>query len=146
MNVNTHPAEKWRVSGWMSRNVLTLKPKSPAVDAYELMHDHSIRHVPVVDHNKIVGIVSDRDLRPLIHPGRSTPTHKLFDTPVESIMSRKPICTTPDASIQEAGEIICREKIGALPVVEDGKLMGIVTTEDVLWALLENTREMEFED
>src|SRR5690242_16182548 len=102
MNVNTHPAEKWRVSGWMSRNVLTLKPKSPAVDAYELMHDHRIRHVPVVDHNKIVGIVSDRDLRPLIHPGRSTPTHKLFETPVESIMSRKPVCVTPDASIQEA--------------------------------------------
>lgn len=146
MNTNTRPTEKWHVSGWMSRKVLSLKPKAPAIDAWELMHEHNIRHVPIIENGKVVGIVSDRDMRSLIHSGRSRATHSLFEKSIESIMTRKPICITPEASIREAGEIICREKVGALPVVEEGTLVGIVSERDVIWALLENTREMEFDE
>ncbi|MCZ7648001.1 MAG: CBS domain-containing protein [Planctomycetota bacterium] len=53
-------------------------------------------------------------------------------------MGRKPIVVAPEATIREAGELLVREKIGALPVLDDGRLIGIVSAEDLLWAFIEN--------
>lgn len=134
----------WNVSNWMSANVFTVGPKSPLVDAFELMRIHRIRHVPVVDNGRLVGIVSDRDLRQAMparnkmDKGSASYGHALMETPVEKAMTRRPISVSPEASIDEATEIICREKIGALPVEDDGKLLGIISAEDLLWAFHTN--------
>jgi acetoin utilization protein AcuB len=132
------------ISAWMSSSVYTVKPKDPLVDAFELMRIHRIRHVPVVDKGRLVGIVSDRDVRQAM-PARSKAADSsaaygkvLMETPVEKAMTRKPITVTPDASLDEAAEIICREKIGALPVEADGRLVGIISAEDLLWAFHTN--------
>jgi acetoin utilization protein AcuB len=106
------------------------------------MRVHRIRHVPVVEGERLVGIVSDRDARHALPMHGGTGEHDcygkaLFDTAVERVMSKRPITIDPEASVREAAEIICREKIGALPVIEDGRLVGIVSAEDLLWAFIE---------
>lgn len=144
-------AENRFVRRWMSKNVQTISPDQMLIDAVELMRTHRIRHLPVVDDGKLVGIVSDRDVRHAL-PMRSPAAEERIDTraalytPIASAMTRYPITIDPDATIREAAEIICREKIGALPVVEDDKLVGIVSAEDLLWAFVESSREEEEED
>lgn len=144
--------KEWLVSRWMSSKVRALKPDDLLVDAFEIMREYRIRHVPVLDKGKLVGIVSDRDVRQAMpsrderYKGSAEFGKALMETPLSKCMSKKPQVVSSDASIQEASEIICREKIGALPVVDDGKLAGIITAEDLLWAYLDNTRDMEFEE
>jgi acetoin utilization protein AcuB len=131
------------VERWMSRQVFTTKPESCLMDAFELMRDHRIRHVPVLDGDKLVGIVSDRDIRsalPVRHAleqGCASLGESLLGAPVAQVMSVMPFRVAPDASIREAAQIMCREKVGALPVVERGRLVGILSAEDILWAVAE---------
>jgi acetoin utilization protein AcuB len=140
--------DRWMVIHWMSKNVRTIAPADPLMDAYELMRIHRFRHLPVVKDGTLVGIVSDRDVRHAI-PLRSREAldtiydGKLLDTPVENVMTPNPITLDPAGSIRQAAEIMCREKIGALPIVSDGKLIGIVSAEDLLWAFVENTADLE---
>jgi len=141
----------WIVSRWMSEHVFTVKPKDPLVDAFELMRIHRIRHVPVVDKGHLVGIVSDRDLRQAMpsraHLAEGSVAYgkALMEKPIENVMTRKPISVSPEASLDEATEIICREKIGALPVEDNGKLMGIISAEDLLWAFHTNAHRGKHE-
>ena len=131
-----------RVRRWMSKNPETVSPTTDLIDAYERMRQHRIRHLPVVSDGLLVGIISDRDLRHALpvpsRKGEAIPYGKnLFDTPVERLMTATPLTTDPDATIAEAAQILCRNKVSALPVVEHGKLVGIVTSEDLLWAFTE---------
>jgi acetoin utilization protein AcuB len=137
----------WLVERWMSSPPVALGPEATIKDALEAMSEHRIRHVPVVEGGRLVGIVSDRDTRHALplrtpHPEPDV-THlgRLLAIPLGSIMTRNPITIDRGATIRDAAEVICREKIGALPVVEDGRLLGIISAEDLLWAFLENTAE-----
>lgn len=126
----------------MSRKVKTLTPDERMVDAFEGMQEHRIRHIPVVNKGKVVGILSDRDVRPFL-PTRGAmkgPTYSksLMETRIKDVMSRKPVTISEFSTLREAAELLCRERIGALPVVDDGKLEGIITTEDVLWAFVDS--------
>jgi acetoin utilization protein AcuB len=131
----------------MSKDVHTVSPEDCLVDAYELMKIHRIRHIPVVESGRLVGIVSDRDVR---HAMPARPPEKdlseftygktLCRTPISMAMTPDPRTIDPEAPIREAAEVICCDKIGALPVVADGKLVGIISAEDLLLALVENTR------
>ncbi|GIW71971.1 MAG: hypothetical protein KatS3mg102_1513 [Planctomycetota bacterium] len=141
--------DDWLVSRWMSRNVVTVKPSDRLVDAFEKMREHRIRHVPVVERGRLVGIVSDRDVRHALPmraeqeaAGDDLYGRAMLETPVDKVMSRHPITCTPETTIREAAEIICREKVGALPVLDGERLVGIISAEDLLWAFVENTREM----
>jgi acetoin utilization protein AcuB len=143
-------AQDWLVSRWMSSDLITATTESHLIDVFELMREHRIRHIPVVEDGALEGIVSDRDVRHAL-PMRSDIAEgdqDLFmramqDTPVGKIMTRHPITVTSDTTIREAAEIVCREKIGALPVVDGGALVGIVSAEDLLWGFVENTAEAE---
>jgi acetoin utilization protein AcuB len=138
-------ADVWTVARWMTRRPKTTSPDTPAVDAAELMREHRIRHVPVVDGGRVVGIISDRDLRRLLpERGENFPTAELLRKTARDVMSPLPFTVTPAASLREAAELLCREKIGALPVLEHGALIGIVSVEDLLWAYVENTDGAEF--
>lgn len=132
----------WHVRRWMSSNVHTTEPKADLVDAFEIMRTHRVRHVPVLDGGRLVGIVSDRDVRHALPMRSGTGDHDiygkaLFETRVEQVMTRRPLTVTPDTTIREAAEIACREKVGALPVLEGEKLVGIVSAEDLLWAYVD---------
>jgi acetoin utilization protein AcuB len=135
--------ETLSVGRWMSPRVFVTKPTSCLMDAFELMRDHRIRHVPVVDGEKLVGIVSDRDIRSALpsrhalQQGWASLGESLLSAPVSHVMSVMPITIAPDASIREAAQVMCREKVGALPVVDHEKLVGIISAEDVLWAVAE---------
>jgi acetoin utilization protein AcuB len=143
--------ERWVASHWMSAHVHTVTPEDYLVDAFELMRVHRIRHLPVVDRGRLVGIISDRDVRhalPMRAERRDATDQDLYarvllKTRIERVMTRNPITIEPDATIREAAEIICREKIGALPVLAGGELKGIISAEDLLWAFVENTKDIE---
>jgi acetoin utilization protein AcuB len=135
----------FRVDRWMSRAVQTVGPEAFLIDAFDLMRAHHIRHVPVVERGRVVGIVSDRDVRhamPMRPPEQDltefTHARSLRRTPVSMAMTPDPLTIAPDASIHEAAAAICREKIGALPVVDrEGALVGIISAEDLLCAYRE---------
>lgn len=137
------------VSSWMSNKVITVDPEDRLVDAFELMRAHQVRHIPVVEKGRLVGIVSDRDVRhalPLRARSDDMPHYgkALFGTRIADVMTRNPFKVRPEATIHEAAEIICREKVGALPVVSDDRLVGIISAEDLLWAFLSLSRELEY--
>lgn len=139
-------AGRWTVARWMTEHPHTTNPLALALDAAEIMQDRRCRHVPVVDGDRVVGMVSDRDLRKFL-PRRGLPpvaSDALQQTLVRDLMSPMPFTVTADASLREAAELLCREKIGALPVLRHGKLVGIVTVEDLLWAFVENTGDAEY--
>jgi acetoin utilization protein AcuB len=135
-----------KVTRWMSKTVYSTHPGNRLIDAAEIMQDHRIRHVPVIDGDRLVGIVSDRDLRNALPRKRETRgtvdefTQSSLARPVSEVMSRLPLTIPVDFGIHEAAEIMCREKIGALPVMDGETMVGILSAEDLLWALVEITR------
>lgn len=121
----------------MSRSVVTLTPEETLLDALSRLRSHHIRHLPVVDNSRVVGIVTDRDIK------RATPSvlsgvdqdeydRVLATTKVAQFMTREPITVTPLTALKAAVEIFIERKVGALPVVENDDLVGILTDIDIL--------------
>ncbi len=111
--------------------LVTVEPRETARHAYRLMRDHRFRHLPVVEDGQLVGILSDRDLRPVL----LSPT--LARARVGELMSEDLTTVGPDALVEEAASLLVVKKIGCLPVVADGRLVGIVTETDLLGVLVE---------
>lgn len=115
----------------MAVEVVTIGPDQPAIQAYQFMRDRRFRHLPVVAEGRLVGIVSERDLRPvLLSPG-------LAEATVGEIMVESPMTIAPDAPVEEAARLLVTRKIGCLPVVEGNELVGIVTETDLLTVFVE---------
>lgn len=115
----------------MARDLVTVRPHETARHAYRLMRDHRFRHLPVVEDGRLVGILSDRDLRPVL----LSPT--LARARVRELMSEDLTTIGPDAPVEEAASLLVVKRIGCLPVVETGRLVGIVTETDLLAVLVE---------
>ncbi len=118
----------------MKTEPTSISPDTRLSDAYGLMQKQNIRHLPVIENNKLVGIVTDRDLRLstsrlAIHPFEP-------EAGVKEIMSHPVKTTHPSDPIESAAQLMRELKIGCLPVVEEGKLVGMVTITDMLDALL----------
>jgi acetoin utilization protein AcuB len=138
----------------MTKDVICLELQDDIAKAIKVLQTEQFRHVPIVDVNgKLAGLVSDRDiLRNLPFAGKRPPTPpKIFREhlfavdpwgkrhlqPLESIMVRRILHITPGTRICDAAEILCKEKISCLPVVDEGgKLRGIITVTDLMRALL----------
>jgi acetoin utilization protein AcuB len=127
----------------MSHPVISVHPKMSMQDALNLMHKERIRRLPVVDkHGKLVGIVSERDL---LHASPSDATslsvweitYLLSKITVDRIMTREAITISEDTPIEEAALIMADNKIGGLPVIRDGEVVGIITETDLFKAFLE---------
>ncbi len=115
------------VKHWMTTKVMTIRQEASIQEALSLMKLASIRHLPVVDHEqKLIGWVTDADLRGVLIASM------LEELTLGDVMIRKPIVATPDLSMDEAAQIILEKRIGGLPVVEGGKLVGVITVVDVL--------------
>ncbi len=112
----------------MTYGAATVSSHDTLQTAADLMKNGGFRRVPVVDEGKLVGIVSDRDVRE--HSGY------LELTRVTAAMTADPQTVTPKMSVEDAARLMIEHKIGGLPVVEDGKLVGMITTTDVLKAFL----------
>ncbi|HZU97767.1 MAG TPA: CBS domain-containing protein [Planctomycetota bacterium] len=135
-----------RVERWMSHDVIALRPKATIRDALDLMERERIRHVLIVDEKeRLAGIVSDRDVKRVVAQRGTRSLEKALDRPLQTIMTRRVLRLDPGATLIEAAELMCREKISALPVVDDESVLGIITSEDILWAFVELDREDEEE-
>ncbi len=122
----------------MTRGVVVLSPETTAAEALALCRERRIRHLPILEEWRLAGIVSDRDLRsaaPVLgDPGRASALEKIR---VPDVMTRDVVITRPDDPIEEAANRMQQKRIGCLPVVEDGALAGILTSSDVMEALVQ---------
>jgi acetoin utilization protein AcuB len=132
-----------KVMDLMQKKVFTVMANDKVDRVFFLIHYENIRHLPVVDGEKVVGIVSDRDLYKALGPKRHSRAivEQKNDTilsvsskKVCHIMRRGVITIDPEASIKRAAIILGKKKIGALPVVKENKLVGIITATDLLLA------------
>ena len=119
-----------KVRNWMITDLITVSPKDTVESAIQIMQQHSIRHLPVVEDNKLVGLVTESSLRPYLSPEK-------LRLPLREVMIINPITIDPEASIDEAARLIYKYKIGGLPVISQGKLVGIITITDILEAFIE---------
>jgi acetoin utilization protein AcuB len=118
----------------MKPDPITISDKTKLNDAYKLMLDKGIRHLPVIKNWKLVGLVTDRDLRLATSKLAKHPFNP--DTEVEKVMSHPVNTISPNDPVERATQIMRELKIGCLPVVEEDHLVGIVTVTDLLDALL----------
>ncbi len=128
--------EKRMVQDWMSSPVITVTPDTTISEARLIIGEHKIRALPVVNEGKVVGILTKRGLLrvDLSFLGDNLPEENssISDGKVSDIMTRNPITITPQALIPKAARIMLENKITALPVVENGKLVGILTNSDLM--------------
>jgi len=117
-----------KVADCMTPEPACVTPDDTLTRAVALMEAGDFRAVPVVRNGKLVGIITDRDIR--------KNWQKSEVTKVGAVMSAKPICISPDDSVNEAVRTLLSYKIGGLPVISKGKLVGIITTTDILRAVL----------
>lgn len=126
------------VSEIMERKVLSLPPGATLLEAAELMHEKNIRHIPVVAHNEVVGLLSERDLRSYLEEVyRSSQETKegirRKSLTIADVMHAKPITVDPSLDVAEAIDLMLENKVGALIVADSlNQLRGIVSYEDVL--------------
>jgi nucleotide-binding universal stress UspA family protein len=131
LTVRCTPTQNDMVGTWMTKNPVPATPHEKLASIAANMHAGGFRCVPILGDGAPVGIVTDRDIRQ--HTGY------LDQTEAFKAMSEPLITVTPSTDIREAARLLRERKIGALPVVEDGKLVGVITTDDVLEALTQGT-------
>ena len=137
------------VRDWMTEHLVTLSPEASVAEALTLCRKRRIRHIPILDEGRLVGIVSDRDLRDA-SPTLGDPERAriLQEIRVADVMSREVITVDPQDSIENAAQQMYELKIESLPVVAEGavagagstvgeeEVLGIVTSSDVMRALV----------
>jgi acetoin utilization protein AcuB len=124
------------VKEWMTRNPITIAEDTSLAEASRLMKDNDIRRLPVVEHGKLVGIVTWGAIRETSASDATSLTvfelgYLLRELQVDRFMTRHPITVTPTTPISRAAQLMLEHKIGGLPVVENGKLVGILTESDI---------------
>ncbi len=125
----------------MTENPVTVGPDTPLRQAVNLMRERKIRHLPVVDDGgRLVGILTDRDVRhaalvPALAEHLAWEPRRLKALRVRDVMTWSVVTTHPEATLAQAGMTMFQRRIGSLPVVENGRLVGILTETDILGAL-----------
>jgi len=120
-----------KVKSWMVKHPVTIHPKAPLQEAIDLMHSHSIRHLPVLDGDELVGFLTESNIRQYLLP---SVTRELM---VEDVMIVNPITIDANASLDSAARLIHQYKIGGVPVLEKRRLVGIFTTTDIVRSFIE---------
>ncbi len=136
------------VKDCMKRDPITVKKDDSFRYALKLIRKEGIKHLPVLEGKRVVGIVTDRDLRQVApSPATSLEIHELNylleRLKIEAIMTKKIITVAPETSLQEAAKLLIAHKIGCLPVVEKDELVGIITESDFLRAFMEEQGRVE---
>lgn len=115
----------------------TISSATSLRDIMGMMKTEGYRHLPIVDDGKLVGIITDRDIRlvmnsPIVLHERSQDEELIDSVTAEACMTTNPVTVTPDTPAYHAAEILSIYKFDALPVVDNEKLVGIVTVTDFL--------------
>ncbi len=134
------------VRDFMTPDPLTLSPHDNLRTATELMKARKLRRFPVVDQGKLVGIITDRDVRQAgassaVMQERRYVEYLMDRIQVGGIMTPNPITISPDEPLEKAADLILQHKIGGLPVVEEDRLVGIITETDLIEALIRFLKE-----
>lgn len=133
------------VADIMTRNPITVKPTTKIDRIHDLFETHTFHHIPVVEHLKLVGIISKTDYLKIRHMlattwGGITICQDLYqDMCAADIMTPEPLKLEPADTIGLAADIFRANALHALPVVEDGELVGIVTSHDLLFYAYQGT-------
>jgi CBS domain-containing protein len=125
----------------MVRNPVPIGPKATVAEAEALLEALRIRHLPVLEGDRLVGLITDRDIRLASMPRPrwepSQPDALLRLIRVEQVMTRDPVTASPHMPIAEAARLMLEHRYGGLPVVQEGRLVGIITQGDLLKALID---------
>jgi acetoin utilization protein AcuB len=141
-----------RVEELMTSKVFTVEPHDMIDRVFFLIHYEKVRHLPVVEKGKVIGMVSDRDLYKTLGPksnsnsiekGQNDTELHVVPKKVQNIMRRGVLTITPDTFASEAAALMADNKVGALPVVNNDKLVGILSSTDILrvFSKIEKARE-----
>lgn len=131
------------VQHWMTRDPVTIEADTPFLEARLLLKEKRIRHLPVVEHGKLIGVITDRDLKEAAPSGATTLdvfelNYLLFRMKVRDLVKKAPITIKPTNSVEKAALLMHDHRIGCLPVVDDaGKLVGMITETDLLEVMVE---------
>ena len=133
------------IRNWMTPEVLTVTPDTSLLKLGKLMRDKGVRRLPVLDNGRVVGIISDRDVRDA-SPSKATTLdmyemhYLLAEIKAKDIMTPRPVTIKPTDTVEKAAMIMLDKKIGGLPVVDEkGALVGIISDQDVFKALVNIT-------
>lgn len=131
-----------KIGEWMTRTIHSVKPLDSIGHAREILEKHRVNQLPVVLSGRVVGIVTDRDLRdasPSVFQearGRRRAENASSAVTVEEVMSSGVLTVSPTDSVADAARLMRRERIGSVPVVDGDRLVGILTRSDLLSALI----------
>ncbi len=131
------------ISTIMKKNVIKLNTSDDLTKAETLFKKHHIRHIPVVNGNKIIGMLSYTDLLRISFVDAVDDEDEIVDATVynmftvEQVMAKNLVKVSPDTTIKETAEILASREFHALPVCEDDLLVGIVTTTDLIKYLID---------
>lgn len=133
--------EKTKVSEWMSNTVLSTRRDTSISNAHQIMRDNKIRRLPVVENSKLLGIITIGDVREASPSDATTLSiwelnYLWAQLTVDKVMSRNVYTVSPDSLMLDAAELMLEHKISGLPVLEDGKLVGIITESDIFRMLV----------
>jgi acetoin utilization protein AcuB len=124
-------SKEMKVKKRMAKKLVTTRKDATVADAINLMKKHSIRHLPVVEDGELLGWVTERDIR------EAYLASLIEQVSIGDIMIKDPITISPEANLEEAAEFLYRHGIGGLPVVDKGKLVGVITVADIMAAFIE---------
>ncbi|MDN7246032.1 acetoin utilization AcuB family protein [Planococcus shenhongbingii] len=124
----------------MKTEVYSLDPNQTVQDVVDLFNEKRIRHAPVLENEKVIGVVTERDLKDAL-PSRFSVSPKInaYEKKVSEIMAKNPITAHPLDFVEETALIFYEHKIGCLPVVSQDKLVGFLTETDLLYKYIELT-------
>lgn len=136
------------VRDWMTKKVITISPDDSLIDAAVLLKEKKIKHLPIVKDGRLVGILSDRDIKEY-SPSKSTSLdvfeirYLLGKTKCGDIGKTNVITTDPDTPIEEAAILMIDHNIGCLPVIEKGKLVGIISDKDLFKVIVDIMKDRQ---
>lgn len=130
-------AKEFFVRDFMTGSVTTVPHTARLLDAALILRRTGFRHLPIVNGEKLVGIITDRDIHrfapSLLSKITADEYNSIFEnTPLERVMTKAPITVSPVTPVADAVAILHEKKLGCVPVVDNGRLVGILTVTDML--------------
>ncbi len=142
--MNRHESE---IRNWMTAPPLTVEPQTPLLDAYNYMTENDVRRLPVADKGGfLVGIITMSDILrtvPRFFQNEDLATDLLLqDQRVQQVMTTDPLIIGPEETVQDAAELMLEYQVSGLPVVANGRIVGIITESDIFRLVVKSWGEL----